>query len=305
MTNRPSGYQYSQMQSMTGFGRADSSAGGVHLDISVKSVNGRYLDVRAHLPKKYISLESEIQKIAKKHFSRGTVDIYVQRSTQGTVGSGGSRFQEKVAAEWVKDLRKILKSLKINNDVTARDLLTYVPNFMTTDEEVDLSSKEKQLALKTVEQAITLCAEARGKEGQFLKKVGLEYTQDLAKYRDQLFKLRETLVAEASQKMQDRIAKIMGKIELDPQRLVQEVAHLVERSDIEEELQRFGEHIKNVALLFKEATAQGKKLDFYAQELLREINTIGSKSQSAKITEIVVGTKNTIEQLREQIQNIE
>jgi uncharacterized protein (TIGR00255 family) len=135
--------------------------------------------------------------------------------------------------------------------------------------------------------------------------VGLGCLQDLTTFRDQLLKLRDQLVAEAAQKMQERLAKIMGKIELDPQRVLQEVAHLVERSDIEEELQRFGEHIKNVVLLFKEASAQGKKLDFYAQELLREINTIGSKSQSAKITEIVVGTKNTIEQLREQIQNIE
>ncbi len=290
---------------MTGFGRADSLAGGVDLDISVKSVNGRYLDVRAHLPKKYISLESEIQKIAKKHFSRGTVDIFVQRTTQGTAGSLGVRFQANVAAVWVQELRKVLKPLKINGDVSVRDILTYVPNFMTVDEDAELSTKEKQQLLKTLEQAIVSCASAREKEGQFLKKVGLEYMQDLTKFRDQLLKLREQLIAEAALKMQDRIAKIMGKIELDPQRVLQEVAHLVERSDIEEELQRFGEHIKYVVLLFKEAAAQGKKLDFYAQELLREINTIGSKSQSAKITEIVVGTKNTIEQLREQIQNIE
>lgn len=293
------------MQSMTGFGRADSLAGGVNLDISVKSVNGRYLDVRAHLPKKYISIENEIQKIAKKYFNRGTVDIFVQRSAQNTVGSLGVRFQAKVASEWVNELRKVLKPLKMSGDVTVRDLLTYVPNFMSMDEDAELTTKEKQQILKTLEQAIVNCASAREKEGQFLKKVGLEYMQDLTKFRDQLLKLREQLIAEASQKMQDRIAKIMGKIELDPQRVLQEVAHLVERSDIEEELQRFGEHIKNVVLLFKEASAQGKKLDFYAQELLREINTIGSKSQSAKITEIVVGTKNTIEQLREQIQNIE
>jgi uncharacterized protein (TIGR00255 family) len=293
------------MQSMTGFGRADSSAGSVNLDISVKSVNGRYLDVRLHLPKKYISLESEIQKIAKKHFSRGTVDIYVQRSAAATASSLGVRFQAKAAAEWVLELRKVVKPLKLSGDVSVSDVLNFVPNFMTVDEEAQLSSKEKQQLLKTLEQAIINCASARAKEGQFLKKLGLEYMQDLTKFRDQLLKLREQLVAEAAEKMQERIAKIMGKIEMDPQRVLQEVAHLVERSDIEEELQRFGEHIKNVVLLFKEASAQGKKLDFYAQELLREINTIGSKSQSAKITEIVVGTKNTIEQLREQIQNIE
>lgn len=291
---------------MTGFGRADSSVGGINLDISVKSVNGRYLDVRPHLPKKYISLESELQKIAKKHFSRGTVDIYVQRTVQASSSGGSVQFQKEAAATWVLELRKILKSLKINGDITARDLLSHVPNFMTVTEDTqDVSSKEKQQFLKTLEQAILHCSIAREKEGQFLKKVGLEHAQALSKYREQLLKLRELLVAEAAKKMQDRIEKLMGKIDLDPQRVAQEVAHLVERSDIEEELQRLGEHIKNVTALLKEPSAQGKKLDFYAQELLREINTIGSKSQSAKITEIVVGTKNTIEQLREQIQNIE
>ncbi len=290
---------------MTGFGRADSSASGVSVDISVKSVNGRYLDVRTHLPKKYISLDSEFQKIAKKHFSRGTVDIYVQRSTKNAMGLGGVRFHAPAAAQWVQELRKVLKPLKILGDVTVHDLLAHVPNFLIVDEDSELSDKEKKQVLKTLQQALVSCASAREKEGLFLKNLGLGYAQELIKYRDQLLKLRDTLVAEASQKMQDRIAKIMGKVELDPQRIAQEVAHLVERSDIEEELQRFGEHVKNVSLLFKEATPQGKKLDFYAQELLREINTIGSKSQSAKITEIVVGTKNTIEQLREQIQNIE
>lgn len=290
---------------MTGFGRADAVVDGINVDISVKSVNGRYLDVRLHLPKKYLAIESEVQKIVKKSISRGTVDIYVQRSHKGAGSTSPVRFQTELAAAWLKEFRKSLKVLKISSDVTAQDLLAHVPDYMVSDDGSDLSAKEKQTFLKTVQQALTACQESRSKEGDFLRKTCLGYTTELAKNREALSKLREAFIHEAPPKMKERLDKLLGSLDLDPQRILQEVAHMVDRSDIEEELQRLGEHVKNVVGLLKSPEAQGKKLDFYAQELLREINTIGSKSQSAKITEIVVSTKNTIEQFREQIQNIE
>ncbi|MBY0384980.1 DUF1732 domain-containing protein, partial [bacterium] len=185
------------------------------------------------------------------------------------------------------------------------DLLNHVPGFVSSEDSLEIPTKEKQAFFKTLQLALTACEKARTVEGDFLRKTCLSYVNELSKNRDSLVKLRDILISETATKMKERLEKIVGSMELDPQRLLQEVGHVVERSDIEEELQRLGEHIKNVAGLLKSPEAQGKKLDFYAQELLREINTIGSKSQSAKITEIVVATKNTIEQLREQIQNIE
>lgn len=108
---------------MTGYGRADATSDGVNMDISVKSVNGRYLDVRVHAPKVYLSLEIEIQKIVKKLFARGTVDIYVQRTFKGSGGVTSVSFQKTLAAGWVKELRQVLKELKITSDITAQDLL--------------------------------------------------------------------------------------------------------------------------------------------------------------------------------------
>lgn len=290
---------------MTGYGRADATADGVNMDISVKSVNGRYLDVRVHAPKIYLSLEIEIQKLVKKLFVRGTVDIYVQRTLKGTGGGSSVRFQKSLASVWVKELRHVLKELKITSDVTAQDLLNHVPGFVTSEDSFEIPLKEKQAFLKTLQKALAACQKARTDEGEFLRKTCLNYVNDLSKNRDSLIKLRDIFISEATMKMKERLERILGAMDLDPQRMLQEVGHVVERSDIEEELQRLGEHLKNVTGLLKSSEAQGKKLDFYAQELLREINTIGSKSQSAKITEIVVATKNTIEQLREQIQNIE
>ena len=290
---------------MMGYGRADATADGVQMDISIKSVNGRYLDVRVHSPKTYLSLEIEIQKAVKKLFARGTVDVYVQRTFKGAGASSSVNFQKSLAVGWVKELRHVLKELKITSDITAQDLLNHVPGFVTSQDTFEIPTKEKQAFLKTLQQALNACHKARSNEGEFLRKTCLSYINELSKNRDSLIKLRDVFISEASLKMKERLEKIVGSVELDPQRLMQEVGHLVERSDIEEELQRLGEHIKNVTGLLKSPEAQGKKLDFYAQELLREINTIGSKSQSAKITGIVVATKNTIEQLREQIQNIE
>lgn len=289
---------------MTGYGRADATVDGINMDISVKSVNGRYLDVRVHAPKTYLSLEIEVQKLVKKSFHRGTVDIYVQRTLKDR-GTSPVKFQKSIATSWVKELRQVLKELKIASDITPQDLLNHVPGFVTSEDGFDLPTKEKQAFLKTLQKALESCQKARNTEGDFLRKTCLSYVNELSKNRDSLVKLRDLLVSEAAAKMKERLERIVGSMELDPQRVLQEVGHIVERSDIEEELQRLGEHIKNVAGLLKSPEAQGKKLDFYAQELLREINTIGSKSQSAKITEIVVATKNTIEQLREQIQNIE
>ncbi len=290
---------------MTGFGRADVTVDGINIDISVKSVNGRFLDVRQHLPKKYLSLESDVQKTAKKLFSRGSLDIYVQRTLKAGGSQSPLRFQTELAAQWMKEFRKVLKELKISSEISAQDLLTHVPDFMVTDDSNQMQKKEQQAFLKGLGEALTKCAQSRQQEGEFLRKTCLGYMTTLEKNREQLLKLRDLFVSEAPTKMEDRLKKILGEVELDPQRVLQEVGHMVDRSDIEEELQRFGEHIKNVTQLLRSPEAQGKKLDFYAQELLREINTIGSKSQSAKITEVVVGTKNTIEQLREQIQNIE
>ncbi len=290
---------------MTGYGHAEISVDGVSLEVRIKSVNGRYLEIRQHLPKIYLPIELEIQKIAKKIFSRGTVDIFVQRTVGTKAQTPEVHFQTKVAEVWLKSFRAELKKLKVAGDVAPQDLLTHIPGYFQMEESQGLSPKEQQGCLKVIEKAMEECQRSREKEGAFLQKVCSGALADLEKNRGSLVTLRDQFVTSAPQKYQDRLQKLLGDVSVDPSRLLQEVGHMVERFDIEEELQRLGEHIKNVKALIVDKTSQGKKLDFYAQELLREINTIGSKSPSAKITEIIVSTKNIIEQFREQIQNIE
>jgi uncharacterized protein (TIGR00255 family) len=174
-----------------------------------------------------------------------------------------------------------------------------------TQEHLQPPAKEKAALLKAVSQAIEKCVVERAREGEFLRKTCMEHVSALAKTVQELKGLRQGYIETAQARIEDRLKKILADSQTDENRIVQEVAHLVERTDIEEEIHRLQEHVSHVLKLLGQKDTGGKKLDFYAQELIREINTIGSKSQSAKITETVVRAKNIIEQLREQIQNIE
>jgi len=289
---------------MTGFGRASLSAEGVTIEVSIKSVNGRYLEIRPHLPKKYYAFENEIIKTLKANFQRGTCDVYIQRAGSDESEDVDFQFKTAVAKKWLAQFRKSLKELKVPDNLTAQDLL-HIPDFVQAQEATQPSAREKAALLRVVKQSLAQCIAEREREGEFLRKTCLSHVSSLANTVKELQNLRHEYVEGAQPRLSDRLKKLLGDVQADPHRLVQEVAHLIERTDIEEEIHRLQEHVGHVTKLLNQPDTGGKKLDFYAQELIREINTIGSKSQSAKITETVVKAKNIIEQLREQIQNIE
>lgn len=293
------------MQSMTGFGQASAQVEGVLIEVSIKSVNGRYLETRPHIPKKFLPCEADLIKSLKKRFSRGTVDIYVQRQSEGAPADVDFSFQNKVAKKWLSEFRKSLKELKVQDNLEARDLI-HIPDFMHVREPLGVSDKEKKLLAQVFEKALEACEKERLREGESLRKTCLDHLKNLQKQVKDLRSQREQFIKEAPGRIEAKLQKLLqGAVHMEPSRLLQEVAVLVDRTDIAEELDRLVEHIKNVEDLLQSKGSHGKKLDFYAQELLREVNTIGSKSPSAKIVESVVTAKNIIEQLREQIQNIE
>lgn len=295
------------MYSMTGFGHSQVKIGGVQIDITIKTVNSRYLDVKPHLPKKYLSIENEIVKITKDFFRRGSCDIYIQRAETHSQDSLEIFFQMSVAEDWMKQMRAALKQLKVDAPITVQDVLS-IPSFVQVKENNAISAQEKKAFLKEFKKAVELCAEERLREGKQLIKQCLHYVDTLSELSKKMQSMRGEFTASAKENLESRLQTVLSSkaITLDSGRLMQEVAILIERTDIEEELVRLQEHIIHVKKLLQEKKESiGKKLDFYAQELLREVNTMGSKCSSAKITELVVTAKNTIEQLREQIQNLE
>lgn len=293
------------MYSMTGYGHSQLKIAGVQIEITVKTVNSRYLDIKPHLPKKYLSFESDIIKLAKEYFRRGSCDVYVQRSEMQTQESVEIFLQIDIAQKWVKQMNAAMKTLKISSPLTAQDLLS-IPNFVQVKENTTTSQQEKKSFLKEFKNVLEMCSQERLREGKQLARQCLMYVDSLGELAQSIQSLRKDFVEISRQNLEEKIKTLLGSSALDPTRIMQEVAILAERADIEEELVRLQEHLQHVRKLLNEKKESvGKKLDFYAQELLREVNTMGSKCGSAKITELVVTAKNTIEQLREQIQNLE
>lgn len=289
---------------MTGFGVTRKQGEASSLEVSVKSVNGRFLESRIHLPREFYMLEPEIKKMITEFIGRGTVDVFVQRKAFGKSSSYEVEARSSLAKEWLKAYKKLGKELKMTAKI---DLLQIarLPEMMLISESKGGLEKEGQEILALVKESLLACVAEREREGKSLQRELGKMLADLRSHIQQMTTLR----VEANQLLEERFkTKLqlrMGEIQMDPQRLAHEIVVQLEKADIDEELTRLEEHFINYEKLLKSSVAEGKKLDFYTQELLREVNTIGSKSQVAKLTNTVVVAKTIIERLREQVQNIE
>lgn len=287
---------------MTGFGKASFESSDFLIDVSVKAVNGRYLEIKIHGPKIYYALESEIRKKISPLVKRGTFDVYISRRSL----SGGDPiiFNKKLALKWLKGFSEMSESLGLEKPSQA-EILLQVPELIRVEESVKVSPKEKMELLKTIQEAVTRCAKVRESEGKNLKKDIGGYIDSLAKKVKSMEQMRARISKDLAKKYQQRLEKLGVPGEVEPQRLAQEVVIQIDKSDIDEELQRLDSHLKAIKKLMGSNESIGKKLDFYAQELLREVNTVGSKCTRADLTGLVVDSKGLIERYREQVQNVE
>lgn len=292
------------MKSMTGYGTSKTQLKELTIEVSIRSVNGRFLDTRFHLPREFIPFESDLKKMLNEKILRGTVDIFVNRRNKAIHETTEVRVNEVLAKKYLQAFQKISKATKLAANVHL-EILARMPEVIQVEEKQEITPQEEKLLKSVFAKACADCVKEREREGKFLQKELEKLVHDLEAQVAVVAELRE----EANRQLQDRYeqkisARLKGQ-ELDPQRMTQEIVIQLEKADINEELVRLKEHLKNYRDLVKSAQAEGKKLDFYTQELLREVNTIGSKSQVAKITQAVVEAKTLIERLREQVQNVE
>lgn len=292
------------MKSMTGYGSKRQATNEVSLEVSVRCVNGRFLETRFHLPREFIAFENDLRRSLSEKVKRGTVDIFVVRRVRNLSSNAEVFVNRGLAKKYVQAYRQLAKETGITYQPHL-EAIARLPDVIKIEEGGEVSARESDLLKKTFREAVQACDKERLREGQALRK-------DLEKTLDQLEKKIRTIQQhrhEADRHLQDKFeSKIKTRLqggEIDPQRLSQEIVIQLEKSDIAEEVSRLSEHVKNYKKLLGSAEAEGKKLDFYTQELLREVNTIGSKSQVAPITQNVVEAKTLIERLREQVQNVE
>lgn len=288
----------------------------------VRSVNGRFLEVRVHLPREWAELEPEIRKMAQSRLSRGTVDLHVNR-VRGTSEQSHVEIDEKLAAEWVQALKKLAKATGLKGQEIPFEMIARAPDVVRVVSDFQMTDGEKALILNLAQEALVALDLEKSREGSAIQSELLELMSNL----DDVVHKIEKLASEAPEDLRSRLKTRMDRLGAtglkapmeDDARFHHEVALLVDRGDIREEIARLKAHLKVYRELVSPSkkttstkvesdvgvTPIGKTLDFYAQELLREVNTVGSKSQTAELTRIVVEAKTLVEKIREQVQNVE
>lgn len=292
------------MKSMTGYGTSKTQQKDLTIEVSIRAVNGRFLDTRFHLPREFVPFEADLKKLLNEKILRGTVDIFVNRRNKAVHEAAEVRVNEALAKKYLQAFQKISKATKLSANVHL-EILAKMPEVIQVEEKHEVSTQEEKLLKAVFAKACADCVKEREREGKFLQKELEKLVHELEAQVSVVSNLREDANRQLQERFEQKIGARLKGQELDPQRLTQEIVIQLEKADINEELVRLKEHLKNYKDLLKSAHAEGKKLDFYTQELLREVNTIGSKSQVAKITQAVVEAKTLIERLREQVQNVE
>jgi uncharacterized protein (TIGR00255 family) len=290
------------IRSMTGFGAGRGSAGAEELDVEVRSVNHKYCEVKVRLPRELAALEVDAAKAVRERLARGGVDVSVRRA--GAAGTVAPRVDAPLAEAYARAFAEVKARLGLAGAVTLADVVGAEGVVRLEERALDVDGAREALraALGT---ALDALVAMRAREGEALGR-------DLASRLDAVEALvarAATLVPQAVEHHRDRLAERVQEltrgIALDPARLAQEVALFADRTDVTEEVTRLRSHLGQARALLAGAEPAGRKLDFLVQEMHREVNTIGSKSQSAEIAAIVVSAKAEIERLREQVQNVE
>ncbi len=292
------------MKSMTGYGTSRAEKKGLSIEISIRTVNGRFLEPRFHLPREFHQFESDLKKKLSEVILRGTCDIFVSRRLKNHSSNAQLQLNSELAKKYYQAYQKLSKELKLNQTFHVEQFAR-LPEVISIEQKQELIQGEEVLLKKVFQAALTANDKERNREGLFLKKDLLRLLSTLEKVINCISELREAANADLQSRYETKVKNRLKGQEIDPQRLTQEIVIQLERADINEELTRLSEHINNYRQLLESQTAEGKKLDFYTQELLREVNTIGSKSQIAQITTSVVEAKTLIERMREQVQNVQ
>ncbi len=290
------------IRSMTGFGSGRGSASGEEIAVEVRSVNHKFCEVKVRLPRELSALELEITRVVKDRLARGGVEVTVRRAGPG--GSMAPRVDAALAEAYARAYAEVAARLGLHGQVQLSDIIAAEGVIRLDDRDADLDA-----ARGATEKALLAALEAlvamRVREGEALRK-------DLAARLNTVETLVvrvETLAPQAVEhhraRLAERVVELTRGIALDPGRLAQEIALLAERTDVAEEVTRLRSHVAQARVLLGSGEPAGRKLDFLVQEMHREANTIGSKSQHAEISTVVVALKAEIERMREQVQNVE
>lgn len=292
------------MKSMTGFGAAQADVKGGRVTAEVRSVNSRFLELRIGLPREHQALEADLRKQAQAGIGRGRVEVSVRR--EGRAGRAGKvEVDVKLAREIAQAWRRVGKELRLPGELDLGFLRSAAGEIVRTVEEPADPARDARAIKTAVKRALAAHDRERVREGAHLEKDMRGRLRTLVRLRARAVKLAAGARGALAEKLQSRIADLLGEQAPDPARIVQEVALAVDRADVSEELARLESHFEALGELLRAEDPVGKRIEFLLQEILREVNTIGSKSNQLPLTEVVLAAKGEIEKLREQVANVE
>ncbi len=293
------------MLSMTGYGKADALIEGRRWIIEIKSLNHRNLEIITRLPYSLSSLEVDIKKRAGDQLFRGRIEITIQADSESSADHGVQySLNLPLLSNYYALLRTIREELGREDEIDLRTIARFKDLFVPSETRFDPAAAWKELQ-KTLDEAILALVRMRRAEGDVLQKDFLARMETLKNNLASIKHRTPRTVLEYKQRLHVRIRELTEGLEMDAARLSQEVALLVEKSDITEEIVRMESHLGQMEKLFQTDEAIGRKLDFLLQEIGREINTMGSKNGDLALVQDIIELKSEHAKLREQAQNVE
>ena len=291
------------IKSMTGFGRCEIADNNRKFTVEMKSVNHRYLDVNIKMPKALGFFESAVRAELKSYVSRGKVDVFITyedlSESRSTV-----HYNKEVAADYLKYLRQMASDFGLDDDIRLCALAKYPEVFTMEEAEVDEEELWKELQ-KAVDGAAKQFVDTRIVEGGHLKDDLILKLDGMLKLVDFIAERSPKMIEEYRQRLEDRVRELLADAAVDEGRLLTEVTIFADKVCVDEELVRLRSHIETTKGTLLEGGSVGRKLDFIAQVMNREANTILSKAIALEISNGAIELKTEIEKVREQIQNIE
>lgn len=292
------------LRSMTGFGRGTYSENGKEFTVEIKSVNHRYIDFYIKLPRQIAFLEERVRELVSKSLFRGKVDIYITFEDRSD-DSKNVTLDEALANAYIQAIEKLKQKFNLADDISV-SLVSRFPDVLRIEKNEDDEEQLWRVLSNAIETAVTSLIQMREKEGNELRISLLQKADNMEQIIKQISDRSPEVVLEYKQKLENRIKELLNQQTVDENRIAMEVAIFADRCSIDEELVRLGSHLVQLRdILAIQNQPVGRKLDFLVQEINREINTIGSKSNDILITKSVLELKSETEKIREQIQNIE
>jgi len=291
------------MNSMTGYGKFVVTEQDRQVTVEMKSVNNRYLEINCRIPKALSAVEDAVKRTVKKYLRRGSVDVFFSYENNSAQGKKLT-VDEVLASAYVDAAKRLALEYDIENSFTVTDLLR-TNDVVKIDAEDDDEGLLKGLVEKCAEGAVKVLNRMRGVEGATIRDDLNKLIGNIDSALTKAEKRAPMVVEDYSVRLRARIEELLNGVPTDEARLMNEVAFFADKADVNEEISRLHSHIAQFRAALDSSDPQGRNLDFLSQEIGREINTMGSKSNDTELTNLVIYMKNELEKIKEQIRNVE